>query len=60
MELRGELLKVYILWKISISGWDKKIEDIFTTKEKAAAAFKESWFKKSDQYNYTIEERDVH
>lgn len=53
-------MKIYILWKISISGWDKRIEDIFTTKEKAAAAFKDCWFKKETQYNYKIEEREVH
>lgn len=52
-------MKVFILWKISISGWDKSIEGIYSTKEKAAVAFKEFWFKTNSQYTYTIEEREV-
>ncbi|MGM0174106.1 DUF7336 domain-containing protein [Enterococcus sp. DIV0800] len=52
-------MKVYIVWKVSISGWDKRVEGIFTTKEKAAAAFKNSWFKTGSQFTYTIEEIEL-
>lgn len=48
---------VFIVWKISISGWNKEIEKIFSSEEKARERIK--MLSGSGQFYYSFEKRIV-